>query len=159
MVLKNFFVLLAGKLGNEWTYPIGPSGSSVGVNNNKSGSCVDLYYTLNNGVLSQYTPSGVVFGTGNTPPTVDDYALAGDIVTGLVASKSYTYTKDDNGVTYEVVYTLTNSTSNDVTIAEVATMAHSAACLIERTVLEEPVTIPAGGVGQVTYTIRMNYPT
>ena len=30
---------------------------------------------------------------------------------------------------------------------------------VERTVLETPVTIPAGGVGQVTYTIRMNYPT
>ena len=31
--------------------------------------------------------------------------------------------------------------------------------LIERTVLESPITIPAnGGVGQVTYKIRMDYP-
>lgn len=29
---------------------------------------------------------------------------------------------------------------------------------INRTVFDTPVTIAAGGVGQVTYTIRMNYP-
>lgn len=58
--------------------------------------------------------------------------------------------------------TITNNNETDITIGEVGIVyqtGSSYSVLFERTVLESPITIPAGGVGQVTYTIRMNYPT
>ena len=77
---------------------------------------------------------------------------------------------DDSGGGTTATYTITNNGSEAVTIAEVAIMAriltdangsNAAATLQlwERTVLDYPVTIPAGGIGQVTYTVRMDWPT
>ena len=68
------------------------------------------------------------------------------------------------------MFTLTNTGSEDFTISELGLVTYAyitntnGYCyennfLLERTVLENPITIPAnGGVGQVTYTIRMDYP-
>lgn len=116
---------------------------------------------------------GVLFGTGNTVATSDDYKLSGDVITGL-SSANVTYTSeavyDDNGVTLTTVYTISNTTGADLTIGEVGLVANFSTkvgqvyaakfytLLYERTALDSPVTIPADGVGQVTYTICMNYP-
>lgn len=108
---------------------------------------------------------GVFFGTGNIPPTFDDYKLAGSLITTFSASASVDVSQDDNGYTITALYTITNTGSEAFTVSEVALMASpsnsalSTKILFERTVLDNPVTIPVGGVGQVTYTIRMNYPT
>lgn len=73
---------------------------------------------------------------------------------------------DDNGITMPWIYTITNSSATDITIAEVGLWGYinyaassMENALLERTVLDEPVTIPAGGIGMVTYSIRYNYPT
>lgn len=117
---------------------------------------------------------GVVFGTGTTAPTENDYKLSGDAIAGLSNSNitmNEEATYDDSGAAITVVYTISNTTGAEITIGEVglldtlktkessvyAEKYHT--ILWERTVLGSPVTIPAGGVGQVTYTIRMNYPT
>jgi hypothetical protein len=108
---------------------------------------------------------GVIFGNGTTPPSVDDWGLSGDMVlSGFTWSAATSYQFDDNGVEYTGVYTITNTTTNtDITIGEAGLFTLSnyggAHILLERTVLDTPVTIPAGGVGKVTYTIRLNYPT
>lgn len=107
---------------------------------------------------------GVVFGTGDIPPHPDDYILSGSLITTISAVGNVTATQDDNGITFTGLYTVTNTGSEDITVNEiglVTTSAYSTSYryLIERTVLDTPVTIPAGGIGQVTYTIRMNYPT
>lgn len=114
---------------------------------------------------------GVLFGTGTTPPSGGDYALSGDIVDTITVSNVRSHTVDDSGDTLTMVYTITNTGDTDITIGEVGLIApFQYACtasnnrktvypLIERTVLDKPITIPSGGVGQVTYTIRMNYPT
>ena len=121
-----------------------------------------MYYVR----TSYYGDSGVVFGTGTTPPTIDDYCLSGDLITGISCSAVVSNADDDNGVTTTAVYTVTNANSEDITIGEIGLMASldntsssDKKAFIERTVLDTPITIPAGGVGQVTYTIRMNYPT
>ena len=111
---------------------------------------------------------GVRFGTGDTPPTLDDYKLSGNNVTGLTFSTNVVWVKDDDGDGATATYTITNNNTTDVTIQEVGLFQQiyttrskedSTYQLWERTVLDSPVTIPAGGVGQITYTLRVNYPT
>lgn len=110
---------------------------------------------------------GVWFGSGNTPTTLDDYCLSGSRVTTFKAVTSLDRSVDEDGMTCTATYTITNTASEPITIAEIGLVAkrsvsgsgNGAHLLLERTVLDSPLTIPAGGVGQVTYTIRMNYPT
>ena len=111
---------------------------------------------------------GVVFGTGNTPPTIDDTTLSGNLISGFSYTKSVTTERGDNGVTFTALYTVTNNNAEAITISEVAIIANLSQsntspdatykALVDRTVLDTPVTIPAGGVGQVVYTITFNYP-
>ena len=113
-------------------------------------------------VQKSYSYGGVILGTGDTAPSIDDYKLSGDLITTISAIGDISVTQDDNGCTFEGIYSVTNSSSEDVTVKEIGllmTGAYSGRFLVERTVLDTPVTIPAGGIGQVTYTIRMNYPT
>lgn len=106
---------------------------------------------------------GVCFGNGTTPPTENDHCMEGDLLTNYGYSQTYNFSKDSVTVTY----TITNSGNDPFTISEVGLLTHayqqdkygsyySSGILLDRTVLESPITIPAGGVGQVTYTIRMN---
>lgn len=112
------------------------------------------------------TYGGAVLGTGTTPPSLDDYRLSGDMITDFNYTSTVSIEEVDGGVEYTAVYTITNAGADEFTIGEIGlfgttygSSSASYAVLIERTVLDEPVTIPAGGVGQVTYTIRMEYPT
>lgn len=110
--------------------------------------------------------AGVIFGTGTIPATLDDYNLSGDVITAISANAAKTVEADSDSVTMETLYTITNTGTEAITIGEIAYCAYlftSASngfgAMLERTVLETPITIEPGGVGQVTYTIRMNYPT
>ena len=118
------------------------------------------------------TYQGVVFGDGATEPSFDDYTLAGSVIKGLTGTISRTGTNNgESGAEATAVITVTNGNSNEVTIREVGYIGYATFyytnssnstggyIMLDRTVLDTPVTIPAGGVGQVTYTIRMNYPT
>ena len=103
--------------------------------------------------------AGVVLGTGNEAPTLYDYKLAGSLVTGFTYSYTVTSGRDEKGPWAKAKYTITNNNSKPVTIAEIAMMAGSTVCMIERTVLEMPITIEAGGgVGQIEYTVRYDVP-
>lgn len=145
------------KTGSYW-------GDVFGIKNSSYGLRFELVSKLDGG------SAGVAFGTGTAPVTFNDYKLSGDYISGLTASITQNAGSDDDGVWKTALYTLTNSNDYDVTIGEVgsfitccsststqATSRYSA--LVERTVLSSPVTIPAGGIGQVTYTLRFNYPT
>ena len=109
--------------------------------------------------------SGVSFGDGDTPPTRDDYFLSGSQITAMTAVASVSTSKTDDSVTIKGIYTITNIGSEEITIKEVGLfpVVKSATLgghiMIERTVLDNPVTIPVGGFGQVEYTITFNLPT
>lgn len=114
--------------------------------------------------LSGY--GGVILGDGDTPPTSDDYKLAGNIISGYTYSSTLKRVVSDTAVTAKAVYTITNTGSAEITIKEIGLIgfttsggAAASAVLFDRTVLDTPVTIPAGGVGQVEYTITFNLPT
>lgn len=100
-----------------------------------------------------------VFGNGSTPPTEDDIWLSGDRITNIGVSSVVSSTiNDDGSVCKTAVFTISNkSTTDDITISEVGTCDYiTSYVLLDRTLLDEPVTIPAGGVGQITYTINFN---
>lgn len=111
---------------------------------------------------SAYGVGTVLFGTGTTPPTVDDYALSGDVISTLVGTVDHSESYDNTERAVTEVYTLTNTGDAAVTIGEVGiftSAGSSSKCImLERTVLESPITIEPGGVGQVTYTLRGTFP-
>lgn len=109
---------------------------------------------------------GIVFGDGAEPVTLNDYTLSGNAFTNHTGTVDFTAAIDeaDISVTMTSVCTLTNTGSEDFTIREVGLYvayggSTSNPLLYERTLLDSPVTIPASGVGQVTYTIKLKLPT
>ena len=114
---------------------------------------LNLYEPLSIYKEYQNSGSGVLFGTGTTPPTYTDNKLSGSPIRGLTVSAEVTKENYSNEIV--ALYTITNNTGNDVTIGEVG-LCYTWA-LLDRTVLENPVTIPAGSIGQITYTITFNY--
>ena len=128
-------------------------------------------FALKTGTTASY---GFCFGSGNTPPTLNDHTLSGDFIdpsTYQVTTSVTVNTENEFATELEATYSVTNISSNDIIIGEVGLCCYvkgrktssgsDTVCpfMVERTVLDTPVTIPAGGIGQVTYTIRMNYPT
>ena len=133
---------------------------------------VSAFQTLNfDGLSFVRTASGnnsigVVFGDGSDPVSADDYCLSGNIIGGIASSASISRVHCAEYAEFTAIYTITNGGSAEITISEIGyygMLPYSSTAfmstLVERTVLDSPVTIPAGGVGQITYTIRMNYPT
>lgn len=127
-------------------------------------------------IVDVYRTSGVAFGNGTAEPTVNDLTLSGDFIHGLVANSNVIITStreaDDAGCTYTTMYTITNNTEADITISEMGVFSnyygtkgsastikkHVIPYMVERTLLETPVIIPVNGVGQVTYTFRIDSP-
>lgn len=166
MLLRNWYNSLAVSMGRK-TMPNG--------HKNSSGSVRDVSY-YQNGKTNAFCPeeltirmsdfwtsSGcIIIGSGTTPPTVDDYKLESQITSGITGSIASKFS--DEGL---LVFTLTlnNTSSADITIGEVgyaagvptSSSSSGAAALLERTVLDEPITIPAGGVGQILYTFGLEF--
>ena len=139
---------------------VGGNSYNAYFNYNSSQKIFQFYNSLK-ALASNDTTSGVVVGSGTTPPTAQDYKLENQITT-VSGNVAYNTTQDADGVTINSIITVTNTADTDITIGEVGLYVNTSGnwtWMAERTVLETPVTIPAGGVGQVTYTIRMNYPT
>ena len=108
---------------------------------------------------------GVAFGDGDTAPTLDDYTLSGSVVSGISVSPAVSREFADGKMVYKGVYTITNTSDTAKTIKEiglfctVTTEYPRYQMCVERTVLDEPVTIEAGGIGMVEYIIYVEIPT
>ena len=170
MLTNNFYSVLAqNMIGTVKPDSIKTTSGALGKINNAGGSYLPFFISGSNNkvdlsiVNQNYSSSkgGVVFGDGNTPATAEDYKLAGNIIKGFTAIANLAHSID-NGVA-QVVATYTINASSEVTIKEIVAFAYTgggnSAYIVDRTVLDTPVTIPAGGIGQVVYTITFNYPT
>lgn len=171
MFTRNFYnvlgTLLAGTTTSNGLKDIYGDTKDIMYNSGSSGYLYELAQKLTPATISaSYTAGGIVLGTGTTLPTLDDYILAGSRVTTISGSLSVTREYDSSGITVKCTCTITNTGSDSITIGEIG---YCGSCyiasgatrvyLIDRTVLDSPITIPASGIGQVTYTIRMEYPT
>lgn len=115
--------------------------------------------------------SGVCFGSGTTPATKDDYILESILDSqslGVTLPSAVTYNQTDEYDEYTATYGVMAKT--DVTIGEMglvwqiyyqygSTNNFYHFALMDRTVLDEPISIPAGESKQIVYTIRFPHPT
>ena len=114
---------------------------------------------------------GVAFGSSNTAATENDYTL-GSQVTGITVSTTPSVETVFDSVNYRYIakldYVVQNNTGSDVTIKEIgffirflsattrggtpsSTSANRTSIMMDRTVLDSPVTIPSGTAGVVRY--------
>lgn len=114
--------------------------------------------------------AGFLVGSGDTPATENDYCLESKIngLTGSISNFTTAFDTELNCYYQSFTLTLTNPGSSDVVIKELgrivscyttntkgsSTVSARQAYLLERIVLDNPVTIEAGGSGVIMY--RMN---
>ena len=112
------------------------------------------------------TGYGVSFGAGTTPATTSDYKLEsvlGSTRISVATPSSVSYSRDDTFDMYSVSFGITNITSDAITISEVGLIvsvtsgSSNYTVLVDRTVLDTPVTIPPHETKHIAYTIRFNY--
>lgn len=109
------------------------------------------------------TAYGVYFGSGDTPPTKEDYTLEAVITSGLSAlGEAANATEIDTGdkkTTAEGIYMLKNISEEEITVREVGYFGKintsAKPCLYERSLVEPPVTIPPGEARLITYRITI----
>lgn len=152
------------------------SGQHYGVVAGKSVVNQDIYipynstssgYNLRIATFSENAYDGIYVGTGSTAPTENDYALESVISSGITGSISKTNIYDQTNEVVGIRFTLTlsNTTSEDIAVSEVAKCvrfntastswgnpnAGSRCVMIDRSVLAEPVTVPAGEAAVIYY--------
>lgn len=165
---KNFMAMIFERCGtakgllpvkdtNGTTYYVGPSSPGA-----------QFPYSVTTTLQTSVSSAGFCVGSGSTEPTEDDYNLANQITSGLSASIVTNVYLDDDGnpaVDYDLM--ITNTGSAPVTIAEIGykqtlyttnanggTSFGGHTCLLDRTVLSEPVTIEAGAYAVIRYTMK-----
>lgn len=110
---------------------------------------------------------GIVVGSGNAPATLSDYDLDDQITTGLTGAVTVSTGIDTSGniyLNFDIVFT--NTSNADITIREIGisdviycatsagdTSPSSKHALVDRTILETPVTIAAGDNETIRYRI------
>lgn len=124
-------------------------------------SLSDKFVKAQKGNVTSY---GVAFGDGGAAESVNDYALSGNHMTKYTATCTKSCEINDNEITITMVFTITSNESTTFTIREIGWYdclfgSAESGALIDRTVLESPVTIQPTGVGQVVYTMRFPTPS
>lgn len=172
MLLKNFsygLVSLFLKAGttNTQKYFKGTQGQAVGVDNGTQMSRTTYALTSSvfyNGTSENMSNSSNIFfsaayGTGNTPPTIDDYQLSGDLVSDLGVTNAANNV-NANGITFS--HSITNLGNTSVTIKEIALcvsyniQASPACVMLTRDVLAEPIVLEPNEQRNVSIFIDSN---
>ena len=96
----------------------------------------------------------IYLGTGNVTPTIDDYKLSGELVTGLKSQRQST-TANNNSIKFSAI--ATNNTESPVTIKEIGLGGYYTSqpfvVLLTRDVLATPVTLNTGDSKTFSITI------
>ena len=103
-----------------------------------------------------FSGSKIYLGTGNVTPTIGDYKLSGELITGLT-SQAQDIIATNNSITFSAI--ATNNTESPVTIKEIGLGGHygdstsSLVVLLTRDVLATPVTLNVGDSKTFSITI------
>lgn len=156
MLLKNFSyglvsLFLKASSKDSLAYFKGTQGQSVGISDGTDISrsyYLPVFSSKYNGASASITGGsarfGAAYGTGTTAPTIDDYQLSGNLVSGLQGTNP-DIDANANGITFS--HSITNSGDTSVTINEIALCIYddsssSAACvMLTRDVLAEPIVL------------------
>lgn len=119
----------------------------------------DSLYNATTIPASSFNFNGCVIclGTGNVTPTIGDYKLSGELITGLT-SQSQTTSATNNSITFSA--TATNNTESPVTIKEIGLGGYRSGIdgcviLLTRDVLATPVTLNTGDSKTFSITIDL----
>ena len=133
---------------------------------NTSGTIFYKAFTTDFGTQNRNSFPGVRYGTGSSPATADDTDLESVIPSqslNVVMPTEATVNFTSAYMEYTTTISVKNLTSAAITISEIGLFlgtyksSSTTSFLVDRTVLDEPITIPAGQSKQITYTIRFNY--
>ena len=166
MLTKNFYSYMRATMQNTYASFTKVDGSTQSYN---SSSLTHINCLRPFAAMASYAVSaaalGVSFGTGTNPPAITDYCLENPITSGLAVTSpsAVSFNKTDEYEEYTVTFGVT--AANTVTITEIGlkcnvsynNSADNVVAMVDRTVLDTPITIPAGQSKQITYTIRFNY--
>lgn len=125
-------------------------------------------YSATQTLTTSASSTGFCVGSGTTAATENDYNLESQITSGISSSVVVNpYLDDNNDPCVDFDLTITNTGSTPLTIAEIGykqniycttaqggTSASYKLCLLDRTVLDQPVTIPASDYAVIRYTIK-----
>lgn len=105
---------------------------------------------------------GMAFGTGTVPPTLEDYWLSGDVITTLQIVACTITSGINNAVQIKNEVTVKNTSDTEtVVINEMGIIgkfyygSSSSANMVDRTVLDTPLTLAPGEQGVITYTFNL----
>lgn len=162
MLTNNYYAILANSYAKSTTKM--QLTNSAGA---KFTQYEDEWAELNFGSADASTIPNIFFGTGTTPPTRDDYTLSGTKIEGLTRQNMIGYYEMlDDGIKITKSLFMNNTGTEDVTVGEIAWVTSMISysmtygyddILLDRTLLEEPITIPAGGTAQINYSIFFKY--
>lgn len=126
---------------------------------NAYASIINSLSTINTGAANGR--GYIILGTGTTEPTPEDYRLESQITTNL-SCDSVSVSRNTTVKTYTA--TFSNSGTSDMIVTEIGYVSRLLHLynlgdylydnfLMDRTVLDTPVTIPAGESRTITYTL------
>ena len=161
MLTKNFYAYMRAVFQDtsaDFTLKNGSSQSSVVTHSDHTSP----FAAMNKHVVNT-NDAGVSFGIGTTPANTTDYKLENSLPStqiSVAVPSAVSYSRVATYDEYSVTFGVTNITTAAITIAEVGLTAAPQSAypvLVDRTVLDTPVTLPAGQSKQITYTIRFHY--
>lgn len=162
MLTNNYYAILANSYSrpNNKVQLTAPDGTKFTQKD-------DEWDELNFGSAQAISTGNILFGSGTTPPTRDDYTLSGASITTLdQQSMVGSYELLDDGVKFTKILFMNNTGTEAVTVGEIAWVTGMIPYsslngknnnLLDRTLLEEPVTIQPGGTAQINYSIFFKY--
>lgn len=167
MLTKNYYNVFA-VLSTGITMSNGgvlPSGSKQTIYHHNSTLTALNFYAGTSNVLTAVTGIGIVFGDGTTEPTIDDHKLSGNIITNISKiGDSYSYKVTSDGYVCTKTVIIKNTGTESITVGEVGWISlvnsgNSTAfyALLDRTLLDSPVVIPAGKSAQIDYSVCLNF--
>ena len=169
MLTKNFYQVLHTALLNKTAIVTTSHGAEKTLTRGDAitSSAWNLFNAMTyRSTSSQESFPGVFFGTNATPATASDYDLGSIILSSnmsVIVPTEVSFNVTNEYQEYTATYGVRNKTEEAISIAEIGLFAgvgsssSMSRCLVDRTVLDTPVTIPAGQSKQITYTIRFNY--
>ena len=164
MLTKNFYAfLVASGSGVSVTgLATNTSGNVANANGSTQASFFKSMYKMPLNAIA-----GTYIGTGKKPASIDDYELDARIISGVTISAQTTtsVSYDEHGLYLANTFGVKNTGIDTLEVSEIGLVASlnttnastTADFLVERTVLEEPVVIPAGEARQISYVISFPY--
>ena len=112
---------------------------------------------------------GVYFGTDPTPATENDYRLGAPVTSGLSITNPSSVARIENvdagTVKYSALFTVTNTSEAEIAIYEIGwytdhtngSNSNLFYLMLDRTVLDEPIIIPAGSTKYIHYELTFRW--